>query len=62
MTLDEIIQEAFGVHENDRSYATILNEMVGEGLERGDIERRFDGLGYGARLLLRELLEKRGAR
>ncbi|WP_437840176.1 AAA family ATPase [Sorangium sp. So ce1153] len=61
-SLDEIIKEAFGVHENDRSYATILEQLVRDGLGRAEIDGKFDGLGYGARLLLRELLESRAAR
>ncbi len=61
-SLDEIIQEAFGIHEDDRSYVTILRQLVRDGLTRAEIERHFDGLGYGARLLLRELMEARDAR
>lgn len=61
-SLDEIIQEAFGVHEDDRSYATILRRLVQDGRSRAEIERLFDGLGYGARLLLRDLVESRGER
>jgi predicted ATPase len=60
-SLDEIAREAFGVHEDDRSYATILRQFVDAGRDQAEIERLFDGLGLGARLLLRDLIEKRGA-
>ena len=40
---------------------TILQKLVEDGGSRAEIEARFDGLGYGARLLLRELLERKGA-
>ncbi|MFT3776237.1 MAG: AAA family ATPase [Minicystis sp.] len=56
-TLDEIVEEAFGVGEDDRSYRTILEQLVGAGRSRDEIEAKFDGLSYGPRMLLRELLE-----
>lgn len=59
--LEEIVLHAFGVEEGDRSYRTILEQLVGEGLDRAQIEGKFDGLGLRAKLLLRDLLERRGA-
>jgi ABC-type transport system involved in cytochrome c biogenesis ATPase subunit len=61
-TLDEIIHEAFGVAEEDRSYVTILRQLVEAGRSRTEIEELFEGLGFKARLLLRELSERRGDR
>jgi hypothetical protein len=61
-TLDGIIEQAFGVNEVDRSYRTILEQLTKENRSRADIEAMFDGLGFNARLLLRELFELRGAR
>jgi ABC-type lipoprotein export system ATPase subunit len=61
-SLDEIVFQAFGVNEDDRSYLTILRELVGEEEDRDKIEQLFDGLGFRARLLLGDLMERRGVR
>ncbi len=56
--LDVIVREAFGVAEEDRSYATILRRLADEKKDRAQIEALFNGLGLGARMLLRDLLER----
>lgn len=56
-SLDDILREAFGVEESDRNYASLLREMASETPDRAEIERQFNGLGLGARMLLREILE-----
>lgn len=57
-SLDEIIHEAFGLDESDRNYVSLLRRLAKETHERADIERQFKGLGLGARMLLREILEE----
>lgn len=56
--LDAIVRDAFGVAEEDRSYATILARLVELKKDRTQIEALFGGLGLGARMLLRDLLER----
>jgi ABC-type transport system involved in cytochrome c biogenesis ATPase subunit len=56
--LDVIVREAFGVTEEDRSYATILGRLAEDKKDRAQIEALFNGLSLGARMLLRDLLER----
>jgi predicted ATPase len=57
--LTEILQRAYGVDEDARSYAAILEHLTSINADAAAVEKLFDGLGLGARMLLRDLAEKR---
>ena len=58
--LSEIVVDAFGSDDRDRNYASILRDLVDQGVSRKDIESAFNGaLSLGTRMTLR-YLERRG--